>query len=119
MDDMVIATPTLADHIDRLDEVFNCMKKAGLKCKSSKSEIFRDSIKYRGRSVDRHGVRPDPEAVKAVLTWKALRTDTQLMSFLGFVNYYREFMKACAEKMYIHAEIDAQQRKEVRMERRS
>ena len=45
VDDVVIATPTLADHIDRLDEVFNCMKTAGLKCKPSKCEILRDSIK--------------------------------------------------------------------------
>ena len=50
--------------------------------------------------VDRHGVRPDPEAVEAVLTWKAPRTDTQLLSFLGFANYYREFMKGHADKVY-------------------
>ena len=37
-------------------------------------------------------MRPDPEAVEAVLTWKAPKTDTQLMSFLGFANYYREFI---------------------------
>ena len=100
VDDVVIATLTLEDHIDRLDEVFGCMKRAGLKCKPSKCEIFRDSIKYLGRMVDRHGVRPDPEAVEAVLTWKALRTDTQLMSFLRFANYYREFIKGYADKMY-------------------
>ena len=41
--------------------------------------------------MDRHGVRPDPEAVEAVLTWKAPRMDTQLLSFLGFAKYYREF----------------------------
>ena len=100
VDDVVIATPTLEDHIDRLDEVFGCMKGAGLKCKPSKCEILRDSIKYLGRMVDRHGVRPDPEAVEAVLTWKAPRTDTQLMSFLGFANYYREFIKGYADKVY-------------------
>ena len=33
------------------------MKRAGLKCKPSKCEILRDSIKYLGRMVDRHGVR--------------------------------------------------------------
>ena len=44
VDDVVIATPTLEDHIDRLDEVFGCMKRAGLKCKPSKCEILRDSI---------------------------------------------------------------------------
>ena len=100
VDDVVIATPTLEDHIDRLDEVFGCMKRAGLKCKPSKCEILRDSIKYLGRMVDRHGVRPDPEAVEAMLTWKAPRTDTQLLSFLGFANYYREFIKGYADKVY-------------------
>ena len=45
VDNVVIATPTLADHIDRLDEVFECMKRAGLKDKASKCEILRDSIK--------------------------------------------------------------------------
>ena len=51
VDDVVIATPTLKHNIDRLEEVFGCMKRAGLKCKPSKSEILRDSIKYLGRMV--------------------------------------------------------------------
>ena len=100
VDDVVIATPTLEDHLERLDEVFTCMKQAGLKCKPSKCKILRDSIKYLGRLVDKHGVRPDPEAVEAVLTWNAPKTDTQLMSFLGFANYYREFIKGYADKLY-------------------
>ena len=36
VDDVDIATPNLEDHIDWLDEVFGCMKRAGLKCKPSK-----------------------------------------------------------------------------------
>ena len=100
VDNVVIATPTLEDHIDRLDEVFGCMKRAGLKCKPSKCEILRDSIKYLGRMADRHGARPDLEAVEAVMTWKAPRTDTQLMSFLGFANFYCEFIKGYADKVY-------------------
>ena len=67
VDNVVIATPTLEDHIERLDEVFACMKRLGLKCKPSKCEILKDSIKYLGRMVDRHGIRPDPDAVEAVL----------------------------------------------------
>ena len=100
VDDVVTAMPTLDDHIERLDEVFTCMKQAGLKCKPSKCEILRDSIKYLGRLVNKHGVRPDPEAVEAVLTWKAPKTDTQQMSFLGFANFYREFVKGYADKIY-------------------
>ena len=100
VDDVVIATPTLEDHIETLDEVFACMKRSGLKCKPSKCEILKDSIKYSGRMVDRHGIRPDPDAVEAVLTWKSPKTEHQLMSFLGFANYYREFIKDYADKVY-------------------
>ena len=48
VDDVVIATPTLEDHIERLDEVFACMKRPGLKCKPSKCEILQDLIIYLG-----------------------------------------------------------------------
>ena len=96
VDYVVIGTPTLAHHIDRLDEVFDCKNRAGL----SKCEIFRDSIKYLGRMVDRHGVRQDPDAVESVLTWKAPRTNTQLISFLAFAKYYRKFVKGDTDKFY-------------------
>ena len=49
VDDVVIATPTLEEHIERLDELFTCMKQAGLDCKPSKCEILRASIKCLGR----------------------------------------------------------------------
>ena len=54
VNDVVIATPTLEDQIERLNEVFACMKRAGLKCKPSKCEIMKDSIEYLGRMVDKH-----------------------------------------------------------------
>ena len=48
VDDVFIATPTLSDFSDRLDEVLDCIKRADLKCKPSKREILGDSIKYLG-----------------------------------------------------------------------
>ena len=50
--------------------------------------------------VDKHGIRPDPDAVEAVLTGKSPKTEHQLMGFLGFANYYREFIKGYANKVY-------------------
>ena len=76
VDDVVIATSTLEDQIERLDEVFACMKKAGLKCKPSKCEIFKDSIKYLGRMVDKHGIRLDTDAVEAVLIRNGQKQNT-------------------------------------------
>ena len=48
----------------------------------------------------KHGIRPDPDAVEAVLTWKSPKTKHQLMSFLSFANYYRKFIKGYADKVY-------------------
>ena len=100
VNDVVIATPILEDHIERLDEVFACMKRAGLKCKPLKCEILKESIKYLGRKVDKHGIRPDPDAVEAKLNWKSSKTEHQLMTFLSFAKFYREFIKGYAEKVY-------------------
>ena len=101
VDDVVIATPTLEDHIERLGEVLACMNRSGIKSKPSKCEILKDSIKYLGKMVDRHGIRPDPDAVEAFLPWKSPKTEHQLMSFLGFANYYREFIKGYADNVYL------------------
>ena len=119
VDDVVIATPTLEDHVERLDEVFACMKRSGLKYKPSKCEILKDSIKYLGRMVDRYGIRSDPDAVEAVLTWKLPKTEHQLMSFLGFANYYREFIKGYADKVLSDATVNETQGQEVHVEQRS
>ena len=48
----VLCGRTLEDHIERLDEVLASMKNAGIKCKPSKCELSKDSIKYFGRMVD-------------------------------------------------------------------
>ena len=115
IDDVVIATPTLEAHIERLDEGFACRKRAGLKCKPSKSEILKDSINYLGRMVDKHGIRPDPDAVEGVLTGKSQKkTEHQLMSFLGFANYYRVFIKGYSDKVYPMQQLMRHKRKKFR-----
>ena len=60
---------------------------------------MRTSITYLGRVIDEHGVRPDPEAIKAVRDWSKPRNKQEMQSFLGFANYYREFIKG-------HTDID-------------
>ena len=44
VDDIVIATTTINDHIDRLNEVFKKLRKAGLKGKPSKCETLKDGV---------------------------------------------------------------------------
>ena len=79
------------DHIERLDEVLACMKRAGLKCKPSKREILKDSIRYIGRMVDNYGIRADPDALEAVSSLRSPKIEHQLLSFLDLAKNYRTY----------------------------
>ena len=99
VDDILIATKTVDQHLERLSSVFQKLAKAGLKLKPKKCVIMSKSIKYLGRIIDQDGCRPDPEAVEVVKNWQAPKDMSTLRSFLGFANYYREFIKDYAEKI--------------------
>ena len=100
IDDVIIATETVEDHLIRLREVFECLKRAGLKCKSAKCSFMKTQTKYLGRIITKDGIRPDPGAVEKVRTWQPPRNRTELASFFGFANYYREFVKDFATKAF-------------------
>ena len=97
VDDILIATRTVEQHFDRLEEVFKCIRKAGLKLKAQKCKIMETTIKFLGRLIDHLGMRPDPMRTIVVVNWEPPTTRTQLKSFLGFMNYYREFIYRFSE----------------------
>ena len=92
IDDIVIATETIEDHMDRLREVFQCLREAGFKMRVSKCDFMKSEIKYLGRVVSADDIKPDPKAVAKLKDWEIPRTKTELQSFLGFANYYRDFI---------------------------
>ena len=65
IDDNFIATETVEDHMERLREVFPCLREAGLKMRVSKSDFIKSEMKYlmNGRIVSANGIKPDPKAV--------------------------------------------------------
>ena len=86
VDDVVIATSTFEDNIKRLGEVFTCMKEAGLKCKPSKCEILRVSIKYLGHLCE--------APVLGMLTEKGmsvLDTDALVVAICGILHQEQEW----------------------------
>ena len=97
---VVIATLKLEDPIERTYEVFAGMKSAGLIRKATNCEIMKSSIKYLGGMLDKHGIRPSPEAAEVVLTRKSPKTEHQLISFLGIANYYRELIKGYTDMLH-------------------
>ena len=97
VDDGIVATGTIDEHIDGIAELLWYLREAGLKCKPSKGEFLMCSIKYLGRILGIEGVRPDPESVETVMLWRRPRNKCELESFLGFAIYYREFIKSLSE----------------------
>ena len=92
IDDIVIATETVEHHMIRLREVFNCLREAGFKMRVAKCDFMKSEIKYLGRVDSAEGIKSDPKAVAALRDWEVPRNKTETQSFLGFANYYREFI---------------------------
>ena len=56
IDDIVIATETVEDHMARLREIFECLREAGFKMRVAKCDFMKSEIKYLGRVVSAEGV---------------------------------------------------------------
>ncbi len=93
LDDVIVYSPDFESHLQHLEQVFWAMEKYGLKLQPDKCQLFRKEVKFLGHCVSASGVSLDPEKVSVVQGWSAPKTVRQVRSFLGFVGYYRRFIK--------------------------
>ena len=93
LDDIIIFSDTKEEHLKRLEAVFQKLSAAGLKWKPSKCFFFREEIEYLGHVVSGKGIATNPKKVEAVAKWLTPKTVYDVRSFLGFVGYYRRFIK--------------------------
>ena len=89
LDDVIIFSKMPKEHILRLQAVFPKLATAGLKLKPSKCEFFKNKITYLGHVVSSNGIQTDPKRTAAFENWPKPVTVTDVCSFLGFTNYYR------------------------------
>ena len=73
--------------------VFQKLMAAGLKLKPTKCFFFRDEIEYLGHVVSGKGISTNPKKIEAVTKWPTPKTVYDVRSFLGFIGYYRRFIK--------------------------
>ena len=93
LDDIIIFSDTKEEHLKRLEAVFQKLYTAGLKLKPSKCHFFREEIEYLGHVVSGKGISTNPKKVEAVAKWPTPKTVYDVRSFLGFVGYYRRFIR--------------------------
>ena len=92
LDDILITGNDPSQHLERLHIVLERLQDAGLTLQKDKCEFFKNEISYLGYVIDRTGLKKSPQKIKAI-TEAAVPTDVnKLQSFLGLVNYYRNFV---------------------------
>ena len=93
LDDIIVFSDTKEEHLKRLEAVFQKLMAAGLKLKPTKCFFFKDEIEYLGHVVSGKGISTNPKKIEAVTKWPTPKTVYDVRSFLGFVGYYRRFIK--------------------------
>lgn len=96
LDDIVVFSSTVEQHLKRLEMVLMRLLNEGLKAKLEKCAFFRPEVRYLGHVISQHGVATDPSKVDAVANWRCPTNVPELRSFLGFASYYRRFVEGFA-----------------------
>jgi RNase H-like domain found in reverse transcriptase/Reverse transcriptase (RNA-dependent DNA polymerase)/Integrase zinc binding domain/Integrase core domain len=92
MDDIIVYSPTIQEHIARLTDVFKRLRKANLKIQPDKCEFLRKEVAYLGHLVTKDGVKPNPDKIKCIENFPEPKNQKQIKSFLGLSGYYRRFI---------------------------
>ena len=101
VDDIIIFSKNLNEHISHLKQVFTLLHKAGMKIKVQKCRFARQEVEYLGHIVSHQGIKGDPKKLTAVRNSPTPRNLDELRSFLGLANYYRRFIDQFAS--IVHA----------------
>lgn len=92
MDDILVYGANLAQHDARLDKVLNRIESTGLKLNREKCSLRQSQLRFLGHLINRSGVRPDPEQVKAIHQLTSPQNMQELKRLLGMVNYLSKYI---------------------------
>jgi hypothetical protein len=87
LDDIVVYSNTLKEHIKHCKMVFDVLQKEKLYLSKHKVQILPQELKVLGRIIDDEGIRMDPVKVDSVAAWKVPTSKEHLQLFLGAVSY--------------------------------
>jgi hypothetical protein len=93
LDDIIVFSQTIEEHLVRLRLLFDRLRSANLKLKPSKCRLLQEEVTFLGHVVSAAGVATDPEKTRAVEEWDVPRNVHEVRSFLGLCGYYRRFIE--------------------------
>ena len=93
LDDILIYSPDLATHQDHVNQVLKRLLENHLYVKAEKSVFHAETVSFHGFSVAPERVQMDPAKVSAVAEWPTPDSLKEVQQFLGFANFYRQFVR--------------------------
>ena len=105
VDDVLILSKTVDEHIDRLEEVISRINAAGLKFKPAKVKLFQEEIPFLGHIVSKEGIKPNPEKLLGLLKAKRPTTPHQVKSFIGAVLFWSIYLQNFMPKSSVMYEL--------------
>lgn len=97
MDDIIVFSTSLTEHIDNLAKIFRTLEEHNLKIQLDKSEFLQKEVAFLGHIVTSEGVKPNPDKIRIIKEWPLPSNEKQLRGFLGILGYYRKFVKDFAK----------------------
>ncbi|GBN81655.1 Transposon Ty3-G Gag-Pol polyprotein [Araneus ventricosus] len=98
IDDLLIASSSLEEHLDNLKQVFDRLRKFGLVLNRDKCVFAVENLSFLGHKIDKYGITPLPEKVEAISNFPRPKTVQDLRRFLGMLNFFRRFLPQAAQK---------------------
>lgn len=97
MDDIIIFSTSLQEHVKNLKKVFERLEQYNLKIQLDKSEFLHKTVEFLGHVITPNGIKPNPKKIMAIKKFPIPKTVKEIKSFLGLVGYYRKFIKNFAK----------------------
>nr|GEV48390.1 putative reverse transcriptase domain, ribonuclease H-like domain, aspartic peptidase domain protein [Tanacetum cinerariifolium] len=97
INDILVYSKDIEEHEKHLKIILELLKKARLYTKFSKGDFWLGSVQFLGYVIDHNGVHVDHAKIKAIKSWVALTTPTEVRQFLGLARFYRRFIEALPE----------------------
>ena len=93
LDDVIVYSETLEDHLTWLQAVFNHFAHHGLKLKPSKCHFFKEEIMYLGHEISTKGMLPGQKGVEEITRMGPPTTYTGIRKFIRATGYFCCFIK--------------------------
>ena len=97
LDDIIIFSQDVLQHLEHLEIVFSCLWEAGLKMKRSKCDFFKSEIHYLGHLISPEGISPLPNKLDSIKHMPVPNSMKEIKEFLGLTGYYRKFVPRFAD----------------------